>query len=116
MAPGAVEFGPLAQYFADRIILIEARTSMVCPNASYNIRKFSYGSLFLLILVGIFVVYVPLGLVIGWVRKGVIDFPNAEFWSAVSGSIAFAVTYACTTGRRRGDNKQILDYHLVGNG
>jgi hypothetical protein len=111
----AVQFGQLAEYFPDRKIFIEARTGMVCPNARHTIAKLSPGSLFLLILVCLFVVYIPAGIAVGYIRRDVIEFPNADFWGGVIDSIVFGVVYVFTCGRREEADKHISQYQLVQN-
>jgi hypothetical protein len=81
------------------IVGLYLHSRMVCPDYGLSLWKLSGGSVFLVGVIGLFVIYVSGGVIIGYLRKGVVEFPNAAFWSGVVENISVALVFIITCGR-----------------
>jgi hypothetical protein len=96
---GQAEFDDMGTIAIAKVIVITARSRMVCPDygkeRNTGVRKLSVGAVFLIIIIAGLVLYVSGGVFVNTVRRSV-AFPNEEFWDDVRLSIAGA--FACAEG------------------
>ncbi|OHT02955.1 hypothetical protein TRFO_29767 [Tritrichomonas foetus] len=58
------------------------------------------GSIFLFIVIAGLVLYLAIGVLVGFVRQGTLGFPNADFWEEFFECVVAAVTFIFTCGKK----------------
>ncbi|OHT17154.1 hypothetical protein TRFO_12685 [Tritrichomonas foetus] len=108
---GRIDFDDVGRLItSQKSPIIFAHTSMACPiDSPYppydptNRGVITGGSIFLTIVVVISVLYLTIGVLINFIKDGVISIPNSEFWQEVGQCIHAAVIFIGTCGKRSGD-------------
>jgi hypothetical protein len=98
----------VGEFQSDGLIVIRLRGREFCPGYEFRM-KMTGGAMFLLVVALIVILYLGIGTIVLWVRKGGLDFPNRVFWEGAAESVRFAVLFIVTCGRRRPVIEPTLD-------
>ena len=77
-------------------------TSQPTPDSGDERDGITGGSIFLFIVIVGFVLYLTFGVLIGFIKNGMLAFPNQDFWAEFAECLETAVTFIFTCGKKGG--------------
>ncbi|KAH0794263.1 hypothetical protein GPJ56_001866 [Histomonas meleagridis] len=111
-----VNFDQAARLTPQKVVVIFAHTSMVCPKEGQWVgpdqksARVSGGAVFLIIIFIGVVLYFSVFVILGVVRENKVEFPHYTFWKEVGCCIATGAIFLATCGKRRSIN---VDYSQI---
>jgi hypothetical protein len=82
-------------------IVIDVRGKAFCPSSDYTVKKMRGGAAFVIIVLGVAVLYVGGGVIVKAVGTGRAEMPNAAVWREVAQDIAAAAAFVGSCGKDR---------------
>ena len=96
----SIYFDRVGDQTPQKVTILYAHTSQVCPIYKPLINDVTIGAIFLLIFTSSFILYIVIGVGISFFSTGIVSFPNISFWSSFWDYVLTGAAFIGTCGKR----------------